>query len=283
MIYPQILHLMVKKIFKAVDNLTESEKKRRQLIIQIQEYKREGCSIPEMLRRTGKDRKTVVKYIEGDPDILCRSSKSGIMDSYKDFIIKCLSDGMTQSETCRQLKQKGYTCTGSNARYYMCHLIREYNINVKKYCSEVNTVAIGNNPVSKGAVYDYITRKGLFQYLWMDGELTEHHRNYIFNKYPVLYIINKCIREFRAIFDRKNMPLLYLFIDDYKNSEVKELAAFASGLEKDIDAVENAVASNLSNGFVEGTNSKVKMVKRTMYGRCGLKLLSAKLMYNPAS
>ena len=34
----------------------------------------------------------------------------------------------------------------------------------------------------------------------------------------------------------------------------------------------------LSNGFVEGTNSKLKMIKRTMYGRCGKELLTAKLI-----
>ncbi len=45
------------------------------------------------------------------------------------------------------------------------------------------------------------------------------------------------------------------------------------GLEKDLSAVENSVASPLSNGFVEGTNSKLKMVKRTMYGRCNKPLL----------
>ena len=77
------------------------------------------------------------------------------------------------------------------------------------------------------------------------------------------------------------MPFLYLFIDRYKYSSLKELASFASGLEKDISAVEYAVASDLSNAFVEGTNNKVKMVKRTMYGRCSKKLLAAKLMYNP--
>ena len=43
--------------------------------------------------------------------------------------------------------------------------------------------------------------------------------------------------------------------------------------------MENSVASELSNGFVEGTNSKLKMVKRTMYGRCSKALLAAKLMY----
>ena len=59
------------------------------------------------------------------------------------------------------------------------------------------------------------------------------------------------------------------------------LSVFARGMENDIEAVENAVSSNLSNGFVEGTISKLKMTKRVMYGRCSRELLAAKLMYNP--
>ena len=74
------------------------------------------------------------------------------------------------------------------------------------------------------------------------------------------------------------MPYLYLFIEKYKNSDLKELSRLASGLEKDLSAVENAIASPLSNGFVEETNSKLKMIKRTMYGRCGKELLTAKLI-----
>lgn len=74
------------------------------------------------------------------------------------------------------------------------------------------------------------------------------------------------------------MPYLYFFIEKYKNSDLKELSRLASGLEKDLSAVENAIASPLSNGFVEGTNSKLKMIKRTMYGRCGKELLTAKLI-----
>lgn len=74
------------------------------------------------------------------------------------------------------------------------------------------------------------------------------------------------------------MPYLYLFIEKYKNSDLKELSRLASGLEKDLSTVENAIASPLSNGFVEGTNSKLKMIKRTMYGRYGKELLTAKLV-----
>jgi len=76
------------------------------------------------------------------------------------------------------------------------------------------------------------------------------------------------------------MPSLYLFIEKYKRSDLTALASFAKGLEKDIEAVENAVSSNLSNRFVEGTVNKLKTTKRAMYGRCHLKLLSAKLIYD---
>ena len=50
-------------------------------------------------------------------------------------------------------------------------------------------------------------------------------------------------------------------------------------LKRDMDAVENAVAYDYSNGFVEGTNSRLKMIKRTMYGRCRKQLLETKLRY----
>lgn len=69
------------------------------------------------------------------------------------------------------------------------------------------------------------------------------------------------------------------FYIKYCKSEIKALKSFAEGLKRDMDAVENAVAYDYSNGFVEGTNSRLKMIKRTMYGRCRKQLLEAKLRY----
>ena len=68
------------------------------------------------------------------------------------------------------------------------------------------------------------------------------------------------------------------FIEKYRGSGIKLLSGLARSFEDDIDAILNAISSRLSNGFVEGTNNKLKMVKRTMYGRCSRKLLAAKLM-----
>ena len=84
-------------------------------------------------------------------------------------------------------------------------------------------------------------------------------------------------------YTKRNVPMLHLFIERYKHSNIKAIKSFARGLERDIDAVENAVTYEYSNGFVEGTNSRLKMIKRTMYGRRGRKLLEAKLKYEKAT
>lgn len=77
-----------KKIASIVDNLTESEQTRRQLIIEIQGLHKSGASIREIAHITGKERKTVKKYLDGDPDTLCRSNKHSQLESCTDSIIK---------------------------------------------------------------------------------------------------------------------------------------------------------------------------------------------------
>lgn len=84
-----------------MDNLTVSEDKRRKLIFQIQDLRREGASIREIARITGKERKTVTKYLNGDPDKLCRSNRHGNLEGYKDIIIKNIQCGMTQSSIAK--------------------------------------------------------------------------------------------------------------------------------------------------------------------------------------
>jgi transposase len=71
--------------------------------------------------------------------------------------------------------------------------------------------------------------------------------------------------EWRQIFRIGYQSLLYSFLDKYHTSEIKQIAGFVGGLIKDLEAVENAVSSRLSNGFVEETNNKLKMIKCTMY------------------
>ena len=260
-----------------VDNLTESEKRRRQLILQVQELYQAGTSTRRIAQILGKDRKTIKKYTEGDPDKLCRSNKHSSLSGYDDWIIEAIRGGYTQSDIARQLAEDGYAGTISNVRQYVTTLAKRHGLEISKYC---RTAPKDWGQKQRKPKMDYITRKGIFNHLWMNMELSSTHKEYLWEEYPILRELEACIRHFREFFNKRNMPMLHLFTNRYGVSNVKELASFANGLQKDINAVENAVASPLSNGFVEGTNSKVKTIKKSMYGRCGIELLSAKLMYN---
>ena len=62
-------------------------------------------------------------------------------------------------------------------------------------------------------------------------------------------------------------------------SQIKELQRFANGLEKDRAAVIAGLTRQESNGPTEGFVNKLKLVKRTMYGRAGLPLLRQRLLH----
>lgn len=168
----------------------------------------------------------------------------------------------------REICEKGYAGSYESFKYHS-----------KKLKQEAGIVLQSNEAVQKeNTHFDIITRAGIFKHLWEGLELTPEHRNYIYANYSCVGILDRCIKEFRYMFKHQSIPLLYCFIDAYSSCEIKPLESFAKGLLNDIDAIENAVGMNLSNGFVEGTNSKTKMIKRTMYGRCSLPLLRAKII-----
>ena len=62
-------------------------------------------------------------------------------------------------------------------------------------------------------------------------------------------------------------------------SELPELQSFASGVEKDKDAVKAGLTWQINNGMVEGHVTKLKLIKRTMYGRAGFALLRQRVLH----
>lgn len=83
-------------------------------------FHKEEISVQEISQITGTDRKTVKKYLEGDPNESCRSNVHGSLERYTDFIIKSIQSGLTQSTIARKLADLGYAGTSTNARQYIC-------------------------------------------------------------------------------------------------------------------------------------------------------------------
>jgi transposase len=69
------------------------------------------------------------------------------------------------------------------------------------------------------------------------------------------------------------------WMDQARASGIPELRAFATKLRQDQEAVVAALALPHSQGQTEGFITKLKLVKRSMYGRANFDLLRARVLY----
>jgi transposase len=71
---------------------------------------------------------------------------------------------------------------------------------------------------------------------------------------------------------------------EVQNSGIAELISFAKGLQRDEAAVRAGLSLKWSQGPVEGNINRLKLIKRSMYGRviCRIKNTICQIMCHPA-
>jgi len=76
----------------------------------------------------------------------------------------------------------------------------------------------------------------------------------------------------------KNIDALDKWMEGAKNLNIPEINSFINVIERDMEAVRNAIKYEYSNGLVEGYINKLKVIKRIMYGRCSFETLKTKIL-----
>ncbi len=82
-------------------------------------------------------------------------------------------------------------------------------------------------------------------------------------------------RRFAALVREHDLAALPGWLDD---ARVGPLAGFARCLRRDRAAVEAALSTPWSTGQVEGKITKLKLIKRSMYGRANIALLRHRVL-----
>lgn len=85
-------------------------------------------------------------------------------------------------------------------------------------------------------------------------------------------------QSFGKLIRAQQADQLDAWIDAARSSGIATWKRFAAGLQSDYQAVANALKLPWSNGFVEGTIQRLKLIKRQAYGRANLDLLKARVM-----
>ena len=92
---------------------------------------------------------------------------------------------------------------------------------------------------------------------------------------PSLVEARTLIDQFHDMIRQKEEAKLDAWV---ANARASLVSSFATGVLKDIAAVRAAITQPWSNGQVEAQITKLKLVKRQMYGRAKIDLLEARLL-----
>lgn len=92
---------------------------------------------------------------------------------------------------------------------------------------------------------------------------------------PALVEARAAVAEFQSMIRKKSGDELDAWIE---RARTGLLASFANGVIKDRAAVTAAITNIWSNGQTEGQITRLKLIKRQMYGRAKLDLLEARLV-----
>lgn len=97
---------------------------------------------------------------------------------------------------------------------------------------------------------------------------------------PEMTAVAGLVRSFAALLTPTdgNAQLLAEWIAQARAEDLPHLHAFTRGLDLDRDAVNAAVTCIHHNGGTEGVNTKIKLLKRQMYGRASFSLLRHRIL-----
>ena len=253
-----------KKLTKAAIRKQDREEAKNELVRTVKEMYFNGYSANAISRELKIDFRTAIKYIKHQGRFVNASrERKSILDPYKDTIIALNHERKTIVHIFRTIAKDGYKGSYRSLSAFLA----EYNEGLgrrHRKTSPESTLRRGmlisllNKDISKFKEAD---QKKMKEYIETDGNLQN------------LY---SAVNRFREILKGKDESRLEDWLSEVKRYNIRELNTFIMSVERDIEAVKNAIRTGFSNGIIEGVINKIKVIKRIMYGRCSFELLRLK-------
>jgi transposase len=219
----------------------------------------EGVTIKGIVRRTGHSRGLVRKVLRGQRSDIFRVRENSL-DLHLQWLDAQWADGRRNAtELWRRLRKQGFRgCLRVVSEWATRRRRSEKAEGALSRTFSARTIArlltIGRDALSKAETVTVAAIEG---------------------GVPLLVEAREVIAAFQVMVRKRSLADLEPWLERAQSSLV---ASFANGVTKDQAAVSAAIALPWSNGQTEGQITKLKLVKRQMYGRGKLDLLQARVI-----
>lgn len=237
--------------------------------------------IAAITEKVGVSARTVLRYRTlpnfSETPIQRPTFGRSLLDPYKQEVVAWWNSGMMNSKVLMVLLQhKGYNGSLRTLQRYICGLREAQGIPRTRgqVAKSLPTVIDPQSPpfTPRQAAYLIVLREENRKL--EDQELLEH----LAKQHSDLATLVELAHTFLELLRQRQADAFDGWLMKTLTCQIQALKKFAAGLMDDYAAVKASMMTEVSNGPVEGLNNKLKMLKRQMFGRAGLTLLTKRLI-----
>ena len=254
----------------------------------VHELLARGLSRSAVARLLGLSRTTVHTYAQAKepPERAQRPPQASILDPYLPYLQERWLAGCTNAQQLwRELRDRGYGGGSGQVRRWAQHQRHDPALTTPKH-NGMSSRRVEQQMVMPGtAVRQHRLEAGSprqASWLLMRGkdDLTEEEQAAVRGllHHPTVVAAHDLVDRFQRMVRKRQPDDIDRWLADVTESGIPELANFALGLRRDEEAVRNALREVWSQGQTEGQITRLKLIRRQMYGRGKLDLLSRRVL-----
>jgi transposase len=246
--------------------LTPRQTEQRALFDQVKQLHRDGWSYRAIERELGVDRRTVKKYVLAETfpaTRMRRVSTPSTVLPYADHVCQRRREGASMQTIWEELQAQGFGGSYRAVRRFVQHQAPAPDQPAtppRQHLSAQQTRSLLLCPLEHLSAERAALRERLE------------------SGCPELRDTGERARDLMTCIQQQDAQGLAPWLDDACAKAVPEVQSFAAGLVQEQDAVQAALEEPWSSGQVEGQITKLKLVKRSMYGRAKHDLLEARMV-----
>jgi transposase len=236
---------------------------------QVVELRQQGMKAQDIARQLGLSDRTVHRWLAAGafPEAKKRRKRQSSFDAFAPYVLKRWQEGERNGLALwREIKAQGYTGTERSV-YRHLETLKQAEVRasatperIQKYSVNAAIWLFVRDPKK----LDEIEREDLTAFCQASATLKKAY---------------DLLQDFLSMVHKREGDRLDAWLAQVAESHLPELQSFASGIEKDKEAVKAGLTWSINNGMVEGHVTKLKLIKRQGYGRAGFALLRKRVLH----
>ncbi len=230
---------------------------------------RQGLTAKEIAQHLGLSGRTVQRWLAAgtSPEAKKRRKKSSSFDEFAPYVLKRWQEGERNGQALwREIVAQGYT--GSERTVYRhIETLKQASVQASLHPNRLRKFTAST------AVWLFVRDKKSLD------EVEQEDLATFCQACPTLKRTYDLVQAFMQMVGKREGHRLDAWLERVATSDLPELQSFAAGVEKDKAAVKAGLTWSINNAQVEGQVTKLKLMKRTMYGKAGFPLLRQRVLH----